>query len=90
MSKLNNFLDDKGRVVKWPAKQVLKIEVVKYIAEKFVEDCFYSEKEVNEIIDQWHTYGDYFMLRRGMIDYKLLARTRNGAQYWKVKSVEKN
>ena len=88
MSKLINFLDDRGRVVKWPAKKALKIEVVKYIAEKFEEDNIYTEKEVNAIIDQWHTYGDYFMLRRGMVEYKLLARTRNGSQYWKVKDEE--
>lgn len=85
MSKLKNFLDDEGRVKSWPAKKVLKIEVVKYIAEKFVEDRFYTEKEVNQVIDQWHTYGDYFMLRRGMVDYKLLGRNRDGSKYWKVK-----
>lgn len=85
MSKFKNFLDVEGRIKKWPAKNSLKIEVVKYIADKFEEDRFYSEKEVNDIINQWHTYDDYFMLRRGMIEYKLLARERDGSKYWKVK-----
>ncbi|MBS4538743.1 DUF2087 domain-containing protein [Clostridium sp. D2Q-11] len=85
MSKFENFLDEKGRVKSWPSKHLLKIEVVKYIADKFEEGKEYSEKEVNDIIDKWHTYGDYFMIRRGMIDYKLLSRKRDGSKYWKEK-----
>lgn len=84
MSKFKNFLDDQGRVTTWPSKKSLKIEVIKYMASHFETDKIYTEKEVNAIIDQWHTFGDYFMLRRGMIEFKLLARTRDGAEYWKV------
>tara|TARA_B100000965_G_C19288720_1_gene624858 strand:- start:450 stop:719 length:270 start_codon:yes stop_codon:yes gene_type:complete len=85
MFKLENFLDKNGKVNNWPAKRNSKLEVAKYVAGKFDEDRFYSEKEVNKIIDQWHTFGDYFMLRREMVDHKLLARERDGSKYWKVK-----
>lgn len=88
MSQFKNFLDDQGRVTKWPSKLQMKIEVIKYIAEKFEDDRIYTEKEVNETISLWHTYGDYFMLRRGMIDYKLMSRTKCGSKYWKVKSTK--
>lgn len=88
MCMLKNFLDEQGRIIRWPAKQSLKIQVIKYIASKFEDERFYTEKEVNETIDKWHTYGDYFMLRRGMIEYKLFDRTRNGSQYWKLKNDE--
>ncbi|MTI69255.1 MAG: DUF2087 domain-containing protein [Firmicutes bacterium] len=84
MGRLENFLDEKERVKQWPAKHSLKIEVVKYIASKFEEDIVYTEKEVNEIINQWHTYGDYFMLRRAMIEYKLMDRKKDGSKYWKL------
>lgn len=83
---LENFLDEQKRVIKWPAQQKLKIEVVEYMASKFEEGVTYTEKEVNAKIDQWHTYGDYFMLRRGMIEYKLMDRTPSGSAYWKVKN----
>lgn len=88
MQAINNFLDEQGRVNKWPAKKQMKIEVVKYIASKFEEGKTYTEQEVNQRIDQWHTYGDYFMLRRGMIDYKLLGRERDGSAYWKIPQPE--
>ncbi|WP_066498610.1 DUF2087 domain-containing protein [Abyssisolibacter fermentans] len=88
MAKFKNFLDKDGKVKAWPAKYNLKIKVLEYIADKFECDRFYSEKEVNEIINQWHSFGDYLMIRRGMIDYQLLARTNDGKKYWKVKHEE--
>ena len=44
---------------------------------------FYSEAEVNDIINQNHLFNHYFILRRGLIDYGILKRTKNGAKYWK-------
>ncbi|KJS83828.1 MAG: hypothetical protein JM58_11905 [Peptococcaceae bacterium BICA1-8] len=79
------FLDDAGKIVQIPVPNRTKIPVLAYLASKFEEDRIYSEKEVNEIIDGWHTFGDYFILRRLLIDYKFLGRTPNGAQYWIIK-----
>lgn len=61
-----------------------KIAVIEYIATKFEVGREYTEKEVNEIINKWHTFGDYFILRRSMIEYQLLSRTPNGSKYWKT------
>lgn len=81
--KLENFLNEEGKLIYWPAKKKAKIMVIEYIASKFEEGREYSEKEVNAIISHWHTFDDYFMLRRGMIDWKCMKRTRDGAIYWK-------
>jgi aminoglycoside phosphotransferase (APT) family kinase protein len=83
MSDIARFMDDKGRVKTWPGKKEMKLEVLKYISEKFEKGRFYTEKEVNAIIEDWHTFGDYFLLRRGMVDYDLLSRTNSGSRYWK-------
>ena len=79
------FLDDGGKIAQIPVPNRTKIPVLAYLVSKFEEDRIYNEKEVNEIIDAWHTFGDYFILRRLLIDYKLLERTSNGAKYWVVK-----
>jgi len=84
MSKFDSLLNDQGKVTRWPAKYALKLEVIKYIGDKFEKGHTYNEKEVNNIINQWHTFGDYFIIRRGLVDYKLLARTKDGAKYWKI------
>jgi len=78
------FLDDTGKIVQIPAPNRTKIPILAYLASKFEENRIYNEKEVNAIIDAWHTFGDYFILRRLLIDYNFLGRTPNGAEYWKV------
>jgi hypothetical protein len=83
MNDIMRFMDEKVRVKAWPAKKEVKIEVLKYISSKFECGRFYTEKEVNKIIDDWHTFGDYFLIRRELIDYRFLSRTRSGSQYWK-------
>jgi len=81
---ISPFLDDEGRIKQWPAASKTKIAVVGYLAGKFDKHRVYNEKEVNEIINKWHTFNDYFLLRRSLIDFKFMGRTRNGAEYWVI------
>ena len=83
MSNINNFIDSTGKIKVWPSKHELKFQVLKYLSNKFEYNHFYSEKEVNNIIESYHTFNDYFLLRRGLIESKLLSRTRDGAKYWR-------
>lgn len=85
MEKIDRFIDIEGRIKIWPKKEEVKIEVLKYLATKFKYDYSYSEKEVNNIIINWHTFEDYFLLRRGLIDYKFLCRKKDGSEYWRNK-----
>jgi len=83
MKDVSRFLDKEGRIKAWPAKQADKVLVLEHLSEKFEHGRFYTEKEVNALIDRWHTFGDYFLLRRGMVDLHLLSRERNGSRYWR-------
>ena len=53
---------------------------MRYLRSSFEEGVRYSEKEVNEILSRFH--ADTSSLRRYLIDYKILARERDGAVYW--------
>lgn len=83
MEKIDRFIDNEGRIKIWTKKKEVKIEILKYLATKFKDDYVYSEKEVNDIIETWHTFEDYFLLRRSLIDYKLLCRKKDGSEYWR-------
>ncbi len=85
---ISTFLDDAGKIVRIPAPNRTKLPTLGYLAGKFEEGKIYSEKEVNGIINDWHTFGDYFILRRLLVDYKLLGRTPNGERYWVIKKEE--
>lgn len=78
------FLDVAGKITQIPVPNRTKVPVLAYLVSKFEEDRFYSEKEVNEVISAWHNFGDYFILRRLLIDHKFLARTPDGARYWVI------
>lgn len=80
---LANFLDEDKKIKSWPAKKEKKQAVLLYLSTKFEKDRMYTEKEVNERINEWHTFRDFFLLRRGLIEEGLLNRTRDGSRYWK-------
>ncbi len=82
---ISAFLDDAGKIKQIPMPNRTKIPVLAYLASRFDADRVYSEKEVNQIIEAWHTFGDYFILRRLLIDYELLGRTADGSKYWVIK-----
>lgn len=64
----------------FPKKEKKKVVILTKIAEQFVRDRHYSEKEINEILEG--IYEDYAVLRRYLIDYGFMERTNDGREYW--------
>ena len=60
-------------------KQKNKLEVLRIISNSFEEDKNYSEQEVNEILRS--IFDDFVLLRRYLVDYEYLNRTRCGSVY---------
>ena len=84
---IDRFLDGSGKLKQLPAKHSVKLLVFEYLAGKFENDKEYSEQEVNAIISTWHTFGDYFLLRRELVDNGWLKRLPDGSKYWKNKEM---
>lgn len=80
---IKQFLDNSGKITLLPQKQKVRVAVLAYLAEKFAADCLYTEKEVNAVCMRWHTFNDYFILRRELVDNGLLCRKSDGSRYWK-------
>lgn len=81
---INPFIDEEGRICAWPSKHSKKRLVLEYLVEKFELDRVYTEKEVNQRIDEWQTIEDLFLFRRELVDAGLMRRTPNGAEYRRV------
>ena len=84
------FLDEEGKIRVYPSKRKKKIYVLEFLIEKFEMNRKYSEKEINEIIDNSHTFNDICILRRELIDNKLLGRERDGSVYWRIDKKNNN
>ncbi|GAA6617193.1 DUF2087 domain-containing protein [Scytonema sp. NUACC26] len=83
---LKRYLDEQGRVKEWPSKRnrgKFQQLVLEYLANKFEIDTIYSEKEVNQLLNQHHNFGDAALLRRELFERGLIDRTRNGSAYWR-------
>ncbi len=81
MKEIENFLNEKGQLTLFPAKRKKKLFVLIYLIQKFDQDKVYTEKEVNEVLNQWHTFSDPVTLRRELYDHRFLDRNKEGSQY---------
>ena len=78
---LRNFLDAKGKLAAFPAKRKMKLYALVYLAQKIPADTDFTEREINGILLDWHTFGDPATLRRELYDYRFLDRSRDGKVY---------
>ncbi len=78
---LQNFLDGEGRLLRFPAKRAMQQAALTYLAGKFQPGTAYTERQVNELLGQWHTFRDPATLRRELYDRHFLDRDPYGTAY---------
>lgn len=81
---LRDFLDEQGRITRWSSKLKDQQAMIEYLVEKFEPERGYSEKEVNQTLQEWYLDADFVLIRRSMVDAGLLQRTKDGARYWRA------
>ena len=78
---LRNFLDATGKLTAFPAKRKMKLYALLYLAQKIPADTDFTERKINDILLDWHTFADPATLRRELYDYRFLDRSRDGKVY---------
>jgi hypothetical protein len=69
-----------GRILAIPTKRrALAVLLIEVLA-AFEQGRIYTEKDVNAILADFHP--DFALLRRELIDYRLLERNSRTGQYW--------
>ena len=79
--ELNPFYDDDGRLRQWPARRRLQLVALAWLAKHFEPKREYAEPEVNELLEDLHSFADAAMLRRALFDHRFLDRERDGSRY---------
>lgn len=77
---VKNYALADGSLKQIPSKRKKFEAILRYVAGAFEPGRRYSEKEVNEILG--HYNEDTAMLRRGLVDYKMMDREAGGSAYW--------
>lgn len=78
---LRNFLDGNGKLTAFPAKRKMKVYTLFYLAQKIEPGRDYNEREINDLLLDWHTFADPATLCRELYDYRFLDRSRDGKVY---------
>ena len=79
------LINEFDEIIRWPKKQSDKTYIIEFLSSKFEFDKQYSEKDVNVIINRYHSFNDVPLLRRELISRRYLARKDDGSRYWKIK-----
>jgi hypothetical protein len=78
---LRNYLDSENRLKAYPTKRRLKMISLMYLAGQFEKNRNYTEKEINEVLNQFHTFNDPCILRRELYMNNFLNRKADGSEY---------
>ena len=80
MQILQTFFEENGHLKEIPAREKRKLVVLRKIADNFKPGSSYTEVEINRILKRIH--NDFPYIRRLMIEYGFLERTKDGSRYW--------
>lgn len=79
---LNTFFKQglNGPLDSFPSKEKRKLIILGHVFKRFETGKKYSEKEVNEVLKA--IFHDFATLRRYFIEYRFMARSKDGSEYW--------
>ena len=75
--------DEHGRLSRWPYKFSVQRLAMWGLWLRFESGRTYTEREVNDILKAWTTYGDHVTPRRELVNMQLLGRKPDCSAYWK-------
>jgi hypothetical protein len=81
--QIERLLGRGGRLKQMPVRPAAKQAVLRWLIAKFEPARDYSEREINDVLDAWHAFGDHTRLRRELCDAGMPSRTDDGARYWR-------
>jgi len=76
-------VDRDGRLTQWPTKQKTQRMAIAILAGRFEPGRVYTERQVNELLVECHTFGDWALLRRMLFDWGYLDRKSDCSSYWR-------
>lgn len=84
IEKVIRHFDAAGTMIRWPAKTNHQTLCLWVIWSRIPAEQRFSEREINQFIIDAHSFGDHALLRRSMVDARMLARTPDGRLYRRI------
>ncbi len=80
---IKSYFKKEGEIEKLttiPSKEKRKLIVLEHIMQSFEVDKKYTHQEVNQMLEEIHP--DYSTIRRHLVDYGFMERTKDCQLYW--------
>jgi hypothetical protein len=84
VEKVSRHFDADGMMMRWPSKASHAELCLWVMWSRLPAGEVFTEREISEMLADWHSFGDHALLRRGMVDARLVSRTVDGREYRRI------
>lgn len=84
VEKAVRYFDDQGVLMSWPSRYGHQMLCLWVLWSRIPRGEAFTERQISELIRDWHDFGDHALIRRAMIDGKMLERTIDGRTYRRI------
>lgn len=84
VEKAARYFDDGGILRSWPARFNLQLLCLWVLWSRLPPETSYTERQISDLLRDWHDFGDPALLRRAMYEAKLVDRTIDGLDYRRI------
>lgn len=87
VEKTARYFNDDGVLVSWPSRLAHQTLSQWVFWSRIPRGETYDERGISALIKSWHAFGDHAIIRRAMVDAKMLERNQNGREYRRIEQV---
>jgi hypothetical protein len=84
VDKVARYFGAAGRLQQWPSRQAHGVLCLWVLWSRLPRGADFTEAEIGEVLDAWHTFGYRALLRRALVDHGLVDRTVDGGRYTRI------
>jgi hypothetical protein len=84
VEKTARYFDETGVLSSWPSRFAHQTLSQWVFWSRIPRGETFDERGISALIKGWHAFGDHAIIRRAMVDAKMLERNQNGREYRRI------
>jgi len=87
VEKAARYFDADGVLARWPARHGQQTLCLWVFWSRIPRGAVFTELQISAYLKDWHAFGDHALIRRAMIDGRMLERNVDGSAYRRIEQV---
>ncbi len=84
VEKVARHFDTDGSLVRWPGRTKQQVLCLWAFWSRIPPETSFTEREISDLLNDWHRFGDHALIRRSLYEYHLVQRTIDGRDYRRI------